>query len=642
MNLLDSHDTERLLWTLTPGNETTADKELNAANLTQGKRRQMLASLIQFTLPGAPTVFYGDEVAMTGDDDPDDRRTYPWADLGGNPDTAMFTHYRWLSTLRQISPALTRGDFSMLLADDAAGTVAYGRRINSHAVVVVLNRSTETRAVQIPVAGYLPDGVRLVSVYKVGNTGNVSVQVAGGMINVDLAPQSAWILATGIVDLRPPSAPNGLTVTDEGNGEVSLSWNAVSGAASYNLYRSPLSGGGWVRVNASALTATNFTDTGLRNGQTYYYVVTAIDNHGNESDYSNEASALPHLTIGWANLQWPPTITHTISATDRTDTVYGQVWIDGVTNLPGPTPSLIAQAGFGPEGSNPDGNAAWRWEPASFNVNAGNNDEFQASFLPQAVGTFDYVYRYSTTNGAAWLYADLNGPIATGSLPPNPGKLTVNSTGDITPPAAPTNLNVTGASPAAISLGWDVHPNTDGDLAGFEVHRDGSLLATVLNPSATSYTDSAVTENQTYIYTVLAFDSSFNRSGPSNSVSATAEPRTVTLIFTVTVPATTDATGRSVYIAGLLDRLHGNLPQWDPGGVVLTRSDATHWTIMLTGDEGVQIEYKYALGSWDFVEKDDVCGEIANRQLTLSYGTDGNMPVNDTAANWRNVAPCGN
>ena len=56
---------------------------------------------------------------------------------------------------------------------------------------------------------------------------------------------------------------------------------------------------------------------------------------------------------------------------------------------------------------------------------------------------------------------------------------------------------------------------------------------------------------------------------------------------------------------------------------MLTRTDATHWTITLTGKEGAQIEYKYALGSWDYVEKDGACGEIANRQLTLAYGADG-------------------
>ena len=110
----------------------------------------------------------------------------------------------------------------------------------------------------------------------------------------------------------------------------------------------------------------------------------------------------------------------------------------------------------------------------------------------------------------------------------------------------------------------------------------------------------------------------------------------------MTVPASTDGTGRSVYIAGFLDRLDGNLPQWDPGGVVLTQIDATTWTLTLTGKESTQIEYKYTLGLWDFVEKDGVCGEIANRQLTLSYGTDGTQVINDIVPNWRNVAPCGN
>lgn len=110
----------------------------------------------------------------------------------------------------------------------------------------------------------------------------------------------------------------------------------------------------------------------------------------------------------------------------------------------------------------------------------------------------------------------------------------------------------------------------------------------------------------------------------------------------MTVPATTDGTGRSVYIAGFLDRLDSNLPQWDPGGVVLTRVDVTHWTITLTGKEGVQIEYKYTMGDWDHVEKDAYCDEIANRQLTLSYGSNGTQTVNDTVSNWRNVARCGN
>ncbi len=151
-----------------------------------------------------------------------------------------------------------------------------------------------------------------------------------------------------------------------------------------------------------------------------------------------------------------------------------------------------------------------------------------------------------------------------------------------------------------------------------------------------------MSENSTYTYTIAAFDSSFNFSGPSNAVTATAEPRTVTLVFNVTVPASTDGTGRSVIIAGFLDRLDGGYPQWDPGAVALTRVDATHWTITFTGKESVQIEYKYTLGDWDHVEKDAACGEIGNRMLTLSYGATGTMTVNDLVQNWRNVSPCGN
>jgi hypothetical protein len=142
---------------------------------------------------------------------------------------------------------------------------------------------------------------------------------------------------------------------------------------------------------------------------------------------------------------------------------------------------------------------------------------------------------------------------------------------------------------------------------------------------------------------VRAVDIAFNRSAESAEVAATAQLRTVTLTFNVTVPVPVeDAVGRFVYIAGTLDRLDGNLPQWDPAGVVMTRVSDTLWTITLTGKEQTSIEYKYTLGAWDYVEKDGACGEISNRQLTLSYGAAGTQVVNDTVPNWRNVASCPN
>jgi len=262
--------------------------------------------------------------------------------------------------------------------------------------------------------------------------------------------------------------------------------------------------------------------------------------------------------------------------------------------------------------------------------------------LPESVGAFDYAYRYSTTGGRDWVYADLDG-IGNGYSPANAGVLTVISSGDTTAPAVPANVRVTSASPAGIALAWDAM--TDPTLYGYEVLRSGTAggpYTKVALASSASYTDTVVSQGATYVYVVRAVDNSFNRSGNSSEVSATAQLRTVTLQFNVTVPASTAGTGRGVYIAGFLNRLDGGLPEWNPGGVVLTQTSPTLWTIALTGKEGTQIEYKYAQGSWDYVEKDGACGEVANRQLTLSYSTTGTQAVKDTIQNWRNVAPCGN
>ncbi len=645
MNLLGSHDTERILWALTPGLETRADKEFNRANLAEGLRRSRIAALIQFTMPGAPTIYYGDEVAVTGDDDPDDRRTYPWLDTGGSPNAAMLRYYGSLATIRRANPALTQGDLRMLLADDASGVVAYGRKTTRQAAVVVVNRGLSAWTGGIPVSGYLPEGALLqVNLVTEGGKRSLTARVQNGMLPVSLERMSAVLLTSGMIDLLPPAPPSGLSVTGEGSAQVSLAWNVVSGAAGYNLYRSPLSGGGFVRVNPLPLTGSTFTDSGLENARTYFYVVTALDAAGNESGGSNEVNAMPHYPVGWANLQWPPTLTHTISVFNRTDTVYGQVWIDGVTSQPGATPGLLAELGYGPSDSQPAGNPDWTWVSAVFNVDAGNNDEFYASLLPEAVGTFDYAFRYSTTNGRDWVYADRDGT-GNGYDPAQAGKLSVLSSGDETPPPAPHNLTVLAASPAGIRLGWEA-VSGDPSLYGYEVRRSlmagGPYVTLALVAGVSEYTDPSVDPGATYYYVVRAVDTSFNRSEHSAEVQATAQLRTVTVTFNVSLPATTAGTGRSVFIAGTLHRLDGNLPEWNPGGVVMTQVDATTWRITLTGLEATPLEYKYTLGSWDFVEKGAACDEIGNRLLTLTYGSDGQMTVNDQVLNWRNVAPCGN
>jgi hypothetical protein len=356
-----------------------------------------------------------------------------------------------------------------------------------------------------------------------------------------------------------------------------------------------------------------------------YYVVRALDAAGNQSEPSNEVTALPHLVIGWGDLQWPPSGSFTLSTSGGL-TAYGQVWIDGVTSQPGPTPSLDAQLGFGPAGS---AASTWTWSEASFNTDVGNNDEFVASINPQQAGSYDYGYRFSTTGGRDWTYGATI------------GQLTVDPSGDTTPAAVPTGLHVSAFGPASISLGWDA---VGGDAYGYEVLRSsgGSAYSVLELVTDTSYTDATVAQGQTYSYVVRSVDTSWNRSANSAPVSQVADVRQMSLTFTVTVPATTDATGRSVHIAGTLDRLDGGNPQWDPGATTMTRVDATHWTITFTGKEGTQLEYKYTLGDWDHVEKGPApgCAELSNRTLTLTYGSGGTQAVNDTVDSWLNVAPC--
>ena len=261
--------------------------------------------------------------------------------------------------------------------------------------------------------------------------------------------------------------------------------------------------------------------------------------------------------------------------------------------------------------------------------------------MPDAIGMFDYAYRYTVTNGRDWVYADLDG-IQNGYSAAQAGSLSVLASADTTAPAVPTGLAVISASPAGIELTWDaIAGDATSTATRSSAGTPGGPYAAIASTSSTTYTDTSVTEGQTFFYVVRAVDTSFNRSGPSAEVEATAELRTVTLTFNVTVPATTDATGRSVYIAGFLNRLDGNLPEWNPGGVVLTASTRrTGRSRSPAGKESSSSTiHARRLGAR---REGRVCGEVGNRLLTLSYGASGAQVVNDAVPNWRNVAPCGN
>jgi Glycoside hydrolase family 44/Fibronectin type III domain len=95
--------------------------------------------------------------------------------------------------------------------------------------------------------------------------------------------------ASATPSLPAPSAPTNLTAT-AGNQQVALTWTASTSATSYNVMRSTTNGSGYTKI--SSPTTTSYTDTGLTNGTTYYYVVTATNSAGTSGD-SNQASATP-------------------------------------------------------------------------------------------------------------------------------------------------------------------------------------------------------------------------------------------------------------------------------------------------------------------------------------------------------------
>ncbi|RIK17968.1 MAG: alpha-amylase, partial [Anaerolineae bacterium] len=263
----------------------------------------------------------------------------------------------------------------------------------------------------------------------------------------------------------------------------------------------------------------------------------------------------------------------------------------------------------------------------TFNVQVGNNDEFKGNLPRTETGTFCYTTRYSGDGGNTWYYP-VAGPDGGSTCPGLFGVMTITTGSDTTAPAAPANLAVNGVTSASITLGWDAHPNTDGDLYAFRVYRGPvggpfAQIAQIANTGATSYVDTSVTAGATYEYYVTAM------SAASNTVQATAENLIVDVTFRVTVPSFTPD-DFPVYIVGPFNG-------WNPSdpAYALTETSPNVWEITLQILDGTNFQHKYARNGWDRVEKlADGFGETEHFAL-IDYGTTGEQLVEDTVANWR-------
>lgn len=114
--------------------------------------RAKLAVLLQMTFPGAPAIYYGDEVGLSGDKDPDCRRSFPW-ELG-EQNRELLEHYRKLIRLRKTHPALSRGAFRAILVDEPAGVYAFLREYPGETICVVFNPSSTEHTIALPLSSF--------------------------------------------------------------------------------------------------------------------------------------------------------------------------------------------------------------------------------------------------------------------------------------------------------------------------------------------------------------------------------------------------------------------------------------------------------------------------------------------------------
>jgi fibronectin type 3 domain-containing protein len=275
----------------------------------------------------------------------------------------------------------------------------------------------------------------------------------GSGLNVDSNEMNATTATPG---------PSGLAATAVA-GQVNLTWPAVSGSTSYNVYRG-ISSGTYSQI-ASGVSALTYADSTVSNGTTYYYMIRAFN--GIESSNSNEVVILPMASFSISALTALSSTTAQVSWTGPTgatayDVLYGtatETYATTVTNITSPYTMTGLTAG----------------------------------------GTFYVVVRARNTVGAGTNLLSTEGSVTTST-------------------AAPATL-AAAATPGQVTLNWATTPGA----ASYRVYRGTttgvySLLAS--NITTTTYADATVVNGTTYFYVVRAF----NGTESMNSTEASSRP----------------------------------------------------------------------------------------------------------------------
>lgn len=247
------------------------------------------------------------------------------------------------------------------------------------------------------------------------------------------------------------AAPSTLTAS-AATGQVSLSWTAVTGAASYRVYRSTTSGTGYTQI-ASGVAVTNYSDTTVTNGTQYYYVVRAFN--GTESANSTEATSLPIDAF-------------TISSTSAASST-----------------SIVVTWGSASGAS-------------AYDVRYGTT---AGTYATTASGvTSPYTITGLAANTTYYIIVRARNTIGSGTSANTPEVTQITSV------AAPTGLAASGGS-GQVNLSWTA---TTG-ASSYKIFRgttSGSLTQIASGITGTTYSDTTAVNGTTYFYAIRAFNGS--------------------------------------------------------------------------------------------------------------------------------------
>lgn len=193
MNELSNHDHSRFLTRTNRrvGRIATAGAQAASEGIDKSVFKE--AVVMQMTLPGAPTIYYGDEAGVCGWTDPDNRRTYPW----GHEDKELIEFHRAAIKLHKEHSVLRCGSYMPLVAQK--DVLAYGRFDSKDAIVVVVNNSDDERRVIVPVwkIGVFHDDDMeqiLVSYINGYSVGRIGYTIKDGKLDIVVRPDSAVVL----------------------------------------------------------------------------------------------------------------------------------------------------------------------------------------------------------------------------------------------------------------------------------------------------------------------------------------------------------------------------------------------------------------------------------------------------------------